>query len=604
MRCKPRRFAGEGIRRLAFILIFSSLILNFVMQLASLDLDISAVWVWIGSHFWLYLAGSLLLFLILLGSSMLLPHLYAGPATAAALLLVAAAADYKKLETTDEPLFPWDLMLLRNAPEMLRITKGMITPLMLGTAVFLIAVLILLVRKLPKSRVTLPLRAVLLTVSLTGAGGFVHMVSAPSPMASALGYENLFWNQKVNYSQNGFVFAFTGNLRQSLLEEPEGYSRIAIERIAAKYAGEPETPEGILNGEQPNILFIMNEAFFDPTRMTAFDFSEDPLAFIHQAAADHPSGFLLSPEFGGNTANVEFEALTGLSMYFLKDGSIPYQQKIVKMNAMPSIVSILEDRGYGTLALHPYDKTFYNRNRVYPILGFDEFVSEEDMGNAERLTPNAYISDQAAIQEAVSRLKSADRPTFVHLVTMQNHFPFTKGQNGPNTVGIDGVAEEDRDELETFTQNVKLTDEALAKLQQELLTIGRPTIAVFWGDHLPALTDGIYASAGWGDQPRLKYETPLLMLANFELGGQPLGTLSPAFLGPEVFRLTGQAMPGFYTLLERVRSELPGLSKSVLLGPSGEVGSLSAAQQRLLQDYRLIEYDLLEGGQFAAELMF
>ncbi|WP_151734731.1 LTA synthase family protein ['Paenibacillus yunnanensis' Narsing Rao et al. 2020] len=602
MRLRYNHQAGRGLRRLAAVLLLSGFILNFILQLASFNLDVYAVLAWISEYYWLFLAGALCLFLLLLCSSVILPNLYTGPAVTGFLLIAVAAAAYKKQGTTGEPLFPWDLLMLRNAPEMLRITQGMISPLMLAAAVLLIGVLVWLIRKLPTIQVRMTLRLAVLLAGLFGIAGFVDMVSAQSPLTATMKYENLFWNQKVNYSRNGFVFAFTGNLRQNLLEEPEGYSREAIAVIADKYAAETgETRSGL----QPNILFMMDEAFFDPVRMSAYQYSEDPLPFIRQAAEDNPSGYLLSPEFGGNTANVEFEALTGLSMYFLNDGAIPYQQRIVKMDTLPSIVSILKARGYTAQALHPYDRTFYNRNRVYPTLGFDEFTSEEDMPDAERLTPNAYISDRAAVAEAVGKLRSASGPAFVHLVTMQNHFPFTKGQNGPNTVSVTGVPEKNRDELETYAQITKLTDEALVFLQQELQTIQRPTIAVFWGDHLPALSDGIYTAADWNGNPRLKHETTLLILANFELGEQQLGTLSPVFLGPEVFRLTGQDMPPFYRMLTEVRSELPGLSKSVLLGKSGEeLRELNAHQQALLNDYLLVEYDLLEGGQYAADLMF
>nr|WP_273545604.1 LTA synthase family protein [Paenibacillus caui] len=388
------------------------------------------------------------------------------------------------------------------------------------------------------------------------------------------------------------------------MEKPEGYSKAAIEEIAKKYGALPDKAASAAAPEQPNIVYMMDEAFFDPTRMTAFKFSEDPLQFIHQEERKTPSGFLLSPEFGGNTANVEFEALTGLSMYFLKDGSIPYQQKIVKMSSLPSIVSILKDRGYRALALHPFDKTFYNRDGVYKVMGFDKFTGEQDMENAGRITKDGYISDQSAVEEAVRELKASDQPTFLHLVTMQNHFPFTKGVNGPNTVTVEGVQPGEKDELETYVQDAKLTDQALAYLSEQLKTIKRPTVVVFWGDHLPALSAGIYTQAGWDANPKLKHETKLLYMANFDIGQEPVGTQSPAFIGPTVFGLTGQKLPPYYKLLEKVKSEIPGLSKNVLLGSSGTLTKLTAEQQALLHDYKLVEYDMLAGEHYSQNLLF
>ncbi len=585
-------------------LLLGGFVLNFFIQAASLDMNFMSVLNWIGKSYWLYVGGSLFFFFVLLAFSAILPNLYLGPVVGFLLVLLLGIANYKKQGTTGEPLFPWDLMLVKNAGEMSKITKGMISPLAVGLAVLVVAAIIWLLLKLPRIRVQLPLRLLLTAVSAGMIAGFIVMVSGQTTFASSLNYQNIFWNQKVNYSQNGFVFAFTGNLRQNLLEQPEGYSRESVEAIAAKYSALPETSSVQTTVEQPNILFMMDEAFFDPTRLPGITLSDDPLKFIHQAESATPSGYLLSPEFGGNTANVEFEALTGMSMYFLGDGSIPYQQRIVKMSSLPSIVSILKERGYQALAVHPFDETFYNRNRVYPVLGFDRFTSEKDLQDAERITPDGYISDKAAVQEAIRELKAADTPTFLHMVTMQNHFPFTKGRNGPNTITAQGVQAAWKDELETYVQDTKLTDEALSYLQQELKTIEQPTIAVFWGDHLPALPAGIYTDAGWDQQLRLKHETKLMILANFDIGHNPLGTLSPAYLGPAVFKLSGQTLPTYYKMLEQVRAQLPGLSKNVLVGASGELVSLTPEQQALLDDYRMVEYDLLEGEGYAADLMF
>ncbi|AIQ13040.1 LTA synthase family protein [Paenibacillus durus] len=591
-----------GIMLLSFLI--GGFILNFIMQAASFSMDVGSVFAWISNYYWLYAAGSLFFFFVLLAFAAVIPNLYAGPLIAFIACVILGIANYKKLTTTGEPLFPWDLMLVKNAQEMSKITKGMISPLTLVLAVVLIAGLIYLLRKLPKIRIGLPLRAGFTIISAIMIAGFILLVDGQSTLATSIHYQNIYWNQKVNYTQNGFLFAFTGNLKQNLMEKPDNYSKEAITKIAEKYSALQGNSTAAAPAESPNILYMMDEAFFDPTRLPTYTFSEDPLKFIHQEQQNTPSGYMLSPEFGGNTANIEFEALTGLSMYFLNDGSIPYQQRIVKMSSLPSIVSILKDRGYRALALHPFDETFYNRNKVYPVLGFDRFTSQDQMANAERITPDGYISDMAAVKEAVRELDSSDQPTFLHLVTMQNHFPFVKGNNGPNTITVSGVKPERKDELETYVQDAKLTDEALAYLAKELKSLKRPTVAVFWGDHLPALSGDIYTQAGWDTNPRLKHETKLLYMANFDIGKQPLGTLSPAFLGPTVFELTGQKMPAYYKLLDKVKSELPGLSKSVLIGPSGVVTGLNAEQQELLDDYRLVEYDMLEGDNYSQDLLF
>lgn len=585
------------------LLLLGGFTLNFIMQAASLR-NMGSALNWISQYYWLYISGSLFFFFVLLVFSVILPNVYSGALIAFVVCFIIAVANYKKLGTTGEPLFPWDLNQIKNAQEMSKITKGMISPYAVIAAIVLIALLVYLIFKLPKVKIQLPLRFLIMVISAAAITGFLQMIGSQTALATSMKYQNIPWNQKVNYAQNGFVYAFAGNLKQKLMEKPEGYSQEAIAAIAKKYGSLPDNTSVNASAEQPNIMYMMDEAFFDPTRLPTYTFSEDPLKFIHQEQNSTPSGFLLSPEFGGNTANIEFEALTGLSMYFLQDGSIPYQQRIVKMSSLPSIVSILKERGYKTEALHPFDDTFYNRNRVYPILGFDQFTSEKDLTNAQRITPSGYISDMFAVQEAVRELKSSDKPTFLHLVTMQNHFPFTKGLNGPNSITVDGVQPEYKDELETYVHDTKLTDEALAYLKEQLKTIKRPTIVVFWGDHLPALSAGIYTQAGWDTNPRLKHETKLMYMANFDIGKQSVGTHSPAFIGPTVFQMSGQKMPPYYRLLEKVKSEIPGLSKNVRIGSSGVITQITPEQKALLDDYRLVEYDMLEGENYSKDLLF
>ena len=586
------------------LLLCSGFILNFLIQLFSFNLEFEATWGWIYKHIGLYICGSLFFFCLLLGFAAIIPNIYISTVAISFILLIIGFANYKKQSTTGEPLYPWDFMQLKNAKEMTTITQGMISPIAAGVTVVLLGIIGYAIYKLPKISIRIWLRAVTLVIATSLIGSFIWVVSARPEAIASLKYNNIFWNQKVNYSQNGFLFAFTGNLKHNLMEKPQGYSKEVIEQIAEKYSSLPQ-PTGVKLPEDANIVYIMNEAFFDPTRLNGLEFSEDPLTFIHGEHDNKRTGYLLSPEFGGNTANVEFEALTGMSMKFLNGGSIPYQQRLVKMTSLPSIVSILKDRGYATLAIHPFDKTFYQRNKVYPMLGFDAFTSEAEMKNNERITPNGYISDMSAVKEVLQELETTDKPSFIHLVTMQNHFPFTKGLNGDHTISVQGTDSEYKDELETYVHDTKLTDDSMSYLANALNKLERPTIVVFWGDHLPALSDDIYKQAGWEDNVRLRHETQLMYLANFDIGEEEIGTLSPAFIAPTVFELTGQSLPTYYKLLAKVNEEITGLSKNIIINTDGNViTELSEGQEELLHDYNMVQYDILEGENYAATLLF
>lgn len=597
----------KSLLLILLVLLCSGFILNFLIQLFSFKFEFGPTWGWVYKHIGLYICGSLFLFFLLLAFAAIIPNIYISTLMMSFIVLIIGFANYKKQSTTGEPLYPWDFMQLKNAKEMTTITQGMISPIAVGVTIVVLGVIGYVIYKLPTIRIRIWLRAVTLVIATSLTVSFIWVVSARPEAIASLKYNNIFWNQKVNYSQNGFLFAFTGNLKHNLMEKPTGYSKETIEAIAKKYSDLPASSSTSSNPlpMEANIVYIMNEAFFDPTRLENLQFSEDPLKFIHGAYPNKRTGYLLSPEFGGNTANVEFEALTGLSMNFLNGGSIPYQQRLVKMNAFPSIVSILKERGYGALAIHPFDKTFYQRNKVYPMLGFDDFISETEMKNNDRITPNGYISDMAAMKEVLQELHSASKPTFIHLVTMQNHFPFTKGLNGDNLITVNGMDSKFKDEIETYVHSSALTDEAMSFLAKELQEIDRPTLVVFWGDHLPALSNDIYVQAGWENKVRLKHETTLMYIANFNIGEEEIGTLSPAFLGPTVFELSQQPFPPYYKLLAKVKAEISGLSNNVMISSNGgEITKLTDGQEELLQDYKMIQYDILEGENYSAELLF
>src|SRR5690606_16308179 len=128
------------------------------------------------------------------------------------------------------------------------------------------------------------------------------------------------YNQQWNYDHNGFVMAFTRNIKWMQVEPPSDYGEQQVARIIEKYNEEPYP----LSNRKPHIIMVMSEAFWDPTEMENVEFNQDPLPNFHALQEKYTSGNLLVPVFGGSTANTEFESLTGYSVNFLPAGSIPY----------------------------------------------------------------------------------------------------------------------------------------------------------------------------------------------------------------------------------------------------------------------------------------
>jgi phosphoglycerol transferase MdoB-like AlkP superfamily enzyme len=186
----------------------------------------------------------------------------------------------------------------------------------------------------------------------------------------------------------GFLF----NLRVEAMEEPKAYSEKTIDEITEKY--QPSKKEAT---EEPNIIYIMSESFSDPSHLNGLEITGDPLKEYYERANQTYSGKMLSQNYGGGTANIEFEALTSFSMeLFNPQMTTPYTLLVPKMDNLPSVVSLTAQRGYETTAIHPYDTSMYKRKDVYDILGFNRFLDQETMKHTDKIEQNPYISDKAA----------------------------------------------------------------------------------------------------------------------------------------------------------------------------------------------------------------
>lgn len=564
---------------------------------------------WVTEHKDLYAVSAAILFFILLGFGALVNNYYFAYAVFIVVIGALDYAQYHKLLLLGEPVYPWDLNQLKNMKDMLQIVSNMISPELLIGASALFVLALAATFLIPRKQLKLPLRAAFMTTALLVLFGCTHLQNtALAKPLEKLGASDYHWNQQQNYLENGFVLAFLDNIGVKMESQPADYSEATMQAIVQKYGQSPAAAPSAAPQDQPNIVYVMDESLFDPTRLSGISFSEDPMANFHQYRNTYATGWSLSPVFGGGTSNVEFEALTGLNMSFMNDGAVPYQQVLAKKNSFPSLVSMLKSRGYQATAVHPFDKTFYNRNRVYPVLGFDQFISQDEMTYKDKLSANGYISDMSAVKQVVDVLNSGDQPHFVHLVTMQNHLPITEGMNGPNSIQVTGLQTSGQTEMESYAQSVKETDKAIQYLVDSIQQLQRPTIVVVFGDHLPALQDQTYSghmgTAAPEQQAQFLHETPLLVAANYPLQDKDLGTLAPSFFGPLVFNLTGQQLPPFYRLLDDVQKQIPGISPNLYVDAKGTAAlSLTEDQKTVLHDYELVQYDLLYGQGYAKSML-
>lgn len=300
----------------------------------------------------------------------------------------------------------------------------------------------------------------------------------------------------------------------------------AIVEMATKYANKSTQAEQSAANDV-DIVFVLSESFTDPLLFKDYyPLSRDPIPFTRQLMADYPSTWLNVSEYGGGTANVEFEALTGLSSVF-DYGTSFYNASLSKRTNFPSLVQNLKDRGYQTSALHAYYEEMYKRNLVYPNIGFEEFTGVESMKYTDMLEDNQFVSDQAIFRELIERLdQKSDQAKFEFVITMQNHVPYDALYDLGERFQIqDG--EEKHWFLENYLRGLEYTDQALQELVAKLDKRERKTLVFFWGDHLPGY--GVFQAVKDND-PELSQKVPLIIYSNFDLPEINLAEISPNYL--------------------------------------------------------------------------
>ncbi|WP_258045628.1 LTA synthase family protein [Mesorhizobium sp. NBSH29] len=529
----------------------------------------------------------------------------------APLVLAVAFISKQKAYYLGDPLYPTDFLYSRQIVELLPLltrerpwTAVAIAGGFLITAA-LLATALLYWRKSARA-LSWKDRSLRLAVAIPLLVSFASIMdySTFSWARDRLQIVPMMWDQKENYAFNGFTFAFALNLPMANVAAPAGYTPEAIDAAARPFAA-ATAPK-----EKPDIIIVMSESFWDPSRLPGVTITPDPISHVRKASTGH----VFSPEFGGMTANVEFEALTGFSNAFLPYGSIPYQQYV--RDRIPSLATFLGSQGYTTRAIHPFAKWFWNRGSVYDAFGFQKFLSEEDMPALEKRGPLA--SDASLTEEIIRQAEAETEPFFAFAVTLQGHGPYEPNRYPDATHEVTtGASPWTRESIRSFAEGASDADAGLQRLIDWAATRKRETIIVFFGDHLPPLGP-VYVDTGFMKQPvaprtgtlaemKKHRETPLVIWSSRTGAVTNLETISPAFIPMHVLKTAGFTHPYYTGFLSRVQDSYAIVDRHMLVTPDDsmiEDWQKRGAHYPLINDFRLLQYDIMFGTRRAAPVLF
>ena len=526
-------------------------------------------------------------------------------------VLMGVISQQKQVFLTD-PLYPTDLLFGRQILELMPVLVQDRPWTAVGLAVAVLAAIVGLValwifawrrfRPLTKKE-----RLTRLAVALPLLAGFASIMDYNefSWVRDRLKVFPIMWDQAENYRHNGFVMAFAINLPMANVQAPAGYMLDAIDKIPSK-----PLPAGTTHRSKPDVIVVMSESLWDPTRIQSVKLSPDPMPVIRESQG----GNVFSPEFGGLTANVEFEALTGFSNAFLPTGSIPYQQYVRK--PIPSLATFFRAEGYTARAIHPFSGWFWNRSSVYKAFGFETFKDVDKMPPLAKR--GNFTSDEALTKEIIRQADMQEDPFFFFTVTLQGHGPYDDGRYAKTDVAVDGKLDaRDNRMLASYAEGVKEADKSLKMLMDWAKERDRETIIVVFGDHLPPLNT-VYQNSGYmkgitaarkgsAEQMKKEHETPLVIWSNKTGAEKEIGTISPAFLSYYILKEAGFEHPYYTGFLGAVHDKLRVIDRYMLIDAKGNATAEWARKKAidpLVRDFRFLQHDIMFGKQYGLERFF
>ncbi len=580
--------------------------------------EMSEIWGFLDTELGLLVMKNtaLLVFVLMMALYFLTTKISAALVLVSVPMLLCHIISYFKLKLRSEPFYPWDVTLAGEATGILGTitlepTKimGMAIAFVLGAAVFALAMDLLVLRRNRLRYGASALCGLALLAVFSGCCG--QLLSEEYVRANIPGVK--VFNQAQTYRENGFVYSFMGNFYHARLEAPEDYSARSMAQLTGGY----EAREGSV---KPNVIIIMSEAFSDIWNAENLTFSQELAPTYTALAEQYLSGSCMTSEYGGNTSNCEFEVLTGYSTCLLPSGTVPYMSYLNQET--DSIVSFLKGKGYYTVALHPFRRSYFSREKAYGLLGFDDFYSEEHFEGAERLRAFGFVSDDAVADRIIAEFEknqATDRGFFCHTVTMLNHTSYYASDwPEEERVGMTAnceLSQTEYDTLVSYATGVRHADSMLDKLTDYFSQVEEPTVILFFGDHQPSL-----GSPGYELMQRLGYvsdnttpegklalqSTPYVIWNNFE--EQPTAAkmdMSMFHLLPYMTRMLDMPRPAFHSYMDGLFALTRGVTRQVSLDGSGmPLLTLEGDAKEKFDEYLSIVYDGLIGKQYGNEALY
>lgn len=236
-----------------------------------------------------------------------------------------------------------------------------------------------------------------------------------------------------------------------------------------------------------NIHIILLESFLDPRMIKNIQFNQSPLALNLRPYLKDEEHFshVISPVYGGYTAQAEFELLSGIKA-FAHVGSIEFN--VMKGHPMSSFVNRLRETYYTSMLTSAASPAFFNSQLAYKSLGFEEvhfLDGEKDFRN----TKDQPIFDGDLFKYNLESIKKKlgdgnNTPLLNYVVGIYGHFPYLRNK-GERPDIIETSHQDER--VNNISNQFYYRTKALAEYIHQLTKLDPNSIIYITSDHLPPI---------------------------------------------------------------------------------------------------------------------
>lgn len=242
-----------------------------------------------------------------------------------------------------------------------------------------------------------------------------------------------YWNIKPNLEMGNLTY----HLGESFYTINKFYNPPEITKEELKLKKEKlenTTIESELNGilKDKNIIFIQWETLSKKPINMIVDGKEVMPNFKSIYEKSYHNESFLNTVSAGHSSDSEF--LTIQSMYNFQDKavSIVDDDKDYK-----TLIHLLKENGYYSFSMHNYTGSFWNREIIHPLYGFDESIFLSDI---EEYVKEAKDNDKQIdwgltddilynkMHEKINEIAKENDKFVAYGITVQNHEPFKSGQ--------------------------------------------------------------------------------------------------------------------------------------------------------------------------------